>query len=899
MSSIKVFNALYKISNSALSIKKLTKEEQFNQLQEELISLGFAQAHIDLEVNQLNCALYEINNLDVVKLKNELNNKLVNADLNFFEVKNYAKTYAVLLSYARLMYKFEKNGIPEEHAYKLAIIFEDHNQAIHYLKVTLNNHSDNQQIMHNASNYALPKGDYDLKIWRKLCAKFAAQPGFLKNIFPSANELELFIKEKSSKFKLKNTQINAIAKQTKLIEKTNNSLKKLTKRHGSLSLQQKHEHQRLIELLSNYQNQLTNMHVPFNEQLTHTALKAFKATKEVASAPVLRYFYQNGLTEENYQKFISLTRKNNYHQIPDVKINGEDLGYPGFYIINVNVVDELQAARAACLGKLTDCCQSLSGETGESCVIHGLTSDYGGFYVLCKGDINQPKVSDVLYGQCWAWRSQSGAIIFDSIEAPSNVKQHKENRDMVCELYHALGKELVVQKYTHKVACGEYSGISQYLGNHSLFNELEYFKDYNGYSDSQEQQKIIYDGQCPYYYYGLYQQATLATEALIEQALKNKETPLVNQQSFAQMLNWAILERKQKLINKIIDMFTQQDQVIKINHFINELNAYIYESEKIALEKISYIHARDIYGRVPLMHAAARDNTQACIALLAQGAAINSRDKTWKTPLISAVEAEAIEACQLLLEHHAQIDLRDELGETALLNAVISGNYEICQLLIKNGAQVNVSDNAGETLLMFAAKEGDSELCELLIEAGAQVNAESMLGESALLYALEHGDKEVYELLVNFGADVNFKNKDNHTPLMIAARNGLEDICIELLEKGAKVTDERTVLLYAINQQLNHFCLKLLEKDLIISEYGINLLKSLNNKKINNFFDKAQQQKENQQWRANFSYHLLNKNPIFNYMQKNQVVDNELISKKHIDFDFLEEAEEKPKKNTP
>jgi len=48
MSSIKVFNALYKISNSALSIKKLTKEEQFNQLQEELISLGFAQAHIDL-----------------------------------------------------------------------------------------------------------------------------------------------------------------------------------------------------------------------------------------------------------------------------------------------------------------------------------------------------------------------------------------------------------------------------------------------------------------------------------------------------------------------------------------------------------------------------------------------------------------------------------------------------------------------------------------------------------------------------------------------------------------------------------------------------------------------------------------------------------------------------------
>jgi hypothetical protein len=98
-----------------------------------------------------------------------------------------------------------------------------------------------------------------------------------------------------------------------------------------------------------------------------------------------------------------------------MQIDGNDLGYPGFYFKKINVQDEKEAARAACLGKLTKCCQSLSGEAGEPCVIHGLTSSNGGFYILCEGDLTNPKISDSVIAQSWVWRSTTNALVFDSI----------------------------------------------------------------------------------------------------------------------------------------------------------------------------------------------------------------------------------------------------------------------------------------------------------------------------------------------------------------------------------------------------------------------------------------------------------------------------------------------------
>lgn len=128
------------------------------------------------------------------------------------------------------------------------------------------------------------------------------------------------------------------------------------------------------------------------EQL-NAYLKATRYKNYNKNVPAAELFTELRISEAGFDEYLSLTPKDNPMHIPDVSIDGETIGYQGYRLKKLNPADP----RAAVLGKLTSCCQSLQN-AGASCAKHGITSERGGFYVLCH---TAPKTKkEVIIAQC-------------------------------------------------------------------------------------------------------------------------------------------------------------------------------------------------------------------------------------------------------------------------------------------------------------------------------------------------------------------------------------------------------------------------------------------------------------------------------------------------------------------
>lgn len=77
-----------------------------------------------------------------------------------------------LLPWANLMYELEQNGIADEHARKLAEIFNDRRKALAYLTNYSKQQPDSNQIMHDACVFNIPdKNKIDWNTWQKLAQR--------------------------------------------------------------------------------------------------------------------------------------------------------------------------------------------------------------------------------------------------------------------------------------------------------------------------------------------------------------------------------------------------------------------------------------------------------------------------------------------------------------------------------------------------------------------------------------------------------------------------------------------------------------------------------------------------------------------------------------------------------
>lgn len=767
--------------------------------------------------------------------------------------------YSQLLPFMKIARCYEKTGDPEAHAKKLAIVFGNKREALNYLAKTSANSTVN-----NACSFTLPsETECDFKVWMGFAKKYLADKQF-QICMTNAHEIELLAKQNNSKYQAElKTKSREKTNQTKIkkkklkLEKVNKEWKDLDKHHGNLEgyknktkEENKARHTQLIAEKVTLNQKLLNLSagIPLKDA-DLPLLNAYNEAYKLNTEKALKYMLDNGLSKHDYAKFIKLERKNDDEKIPPILIDGNKIGYPGYYLKKIDVMDERDAARAACLGKKTKCCQSLSGEAGEPCVIHGLTSPNGGFYILCKGDPQHPDLEDEIVAQCWAWRSQTNAIVLDSIEGPT---RGKEAQKIAGAFFRGLAKELVTSGKTHKVVSGVDSASAiKNIGITALSNPAEKFIDYESYYDSGTQ-SVLYDKDCPFYLYQIDQECTEKTEALL-QSISSDNSPLASSHFLINALNWALINSQQNLYNKILEIMGA-NRTDEINHLITILKKYINNNltadeilssvEKNPLlvnivnqqgisplmwaiqndltdtalrliEKGANINANDNDGKTALMWAAEKGNNQVIKALLSNGADMNAGEKTRKTAMMIAAEMGHFDIVTHLHDHGAKIDAANRYGYTALLWAIHGKKNNVALKLIELGAKVFVSNDKNQTALMLAIQNNMLDVALELINKGADINVKDSNGQTALMLASLKGHKEIVNRLLSQGAEVEAKDDKGKTALMYAAN---PEIVSLLTTKGAKinVTDKqgKNALLYSIENRLPAVALQLIELDL-------------------------------------------------------------------------------------
>jgi hypothetical protein len=598
--------------------------------------------------------------------------------------------YNTMLGYAKLMYLDEKNGIAKEHAYKLATIFDSADTALSYLDAYRKANPSDKQLMHNACNFALPQGQLDWDTWRVLAAKNLDSASFRGKILPQACEIEETIRASSQG---KNPTKEDVKTRVDEISKLNSQWKKLNAKHGGLSEEQTKRFEALTKEVASKRLELTGLGVPFSQELTLVSLEAYRERNQQKSSKAYKYFLEHGLSKKDFTKFFGLNRNDAGQNIPDVRLDGKELGRPGYYMMKVSMQDEMQAARAACFGKLTACCQSLSGEVGEPCAIHGLTSPNGGFYVLCKGDANNPKVEDELVAQSWTWRSQSGAVVFDSVE----ITRRNIDIDMVKNFYQAMAEKMVDEGQINKVACGASSGVSSRIGVAVVGAASERFVQYTGYCDSRRQ-RILYDKDRPYYTYDISDKAKKQVREIIADEATYKVS-LLDNNLLISILNGAILVKDEAIIRLIKAQAKSHGQTKAYEDLISNMHEYV--SGNMNIERACDLASKNLLpssifrgdGQTPLHLVASIGHTGAALQLIENKADVNAQDATGSTALHYAAKNRRIDIVLKLIENKADLGVRNHCNRGVLELGKILKDLSIKQrTALFNAVQNNLPD---------------------------------------------------------------------------------------------------------------------------------------------------------------------------------------------------------------
>jgi hypothetical protein len=186
-------------------------------------------------------------------------------------------------------------------------------------------------------------------------------------------------------------------------------------------------------------------------------------------------------------------------------------------------------------------------------------------------------------------------------------------------------------------------------------------------------------------------------------------------------------------------------------------DGYEYHS---GLESLKRIHRESEHYRLleekgehPIFKAAEKGYITAVEICLALGVDTNTRGEFKQTPIFKAVNSEV---ATLLLKNGAEINAKDISGDTPLHEVVMHGKREMAKFLLENGADVNavaeLSFRNTPLHVSVKVKKPDIEIVKLLLDHGADINALSDSGESALSYAHEFGYDEIELLLMQRGA---------------------------------------------------------------------------------------------------------------------------------------------------
>ena len=259
------------------------------------------------------------------------------------------------------------------------------------------------------------------------------------------------------------------------------------------------------------------------------------------------------------------------------------------------------------------------------------------------------------------------------------------------------------------------------------------------------------------------------------------------------------------------------------------------------IERGASVGIANAAGITPLMLAA--QSKQVAIAetiIRTDKTAITAEDARGNSALTYAIQLESPAITKLLLEAGASASAADSIGITPLMLAAKTGNETIVSLLLEKGADVTSVSKSGESVLSIAAANSFTQLAimlsskvptgsKLLLPAlNAALNAEktdAMLFEtllkkldskdivppSLLFKALDHKQGDIARLLVAALKDVNLRNDQNETLFYHSVDAGFEDIALELINRGAEITQSGTSGASTINRAVRHNMAKVVQ----------------------------------------------------------------------------------------
>jgi len=819
-------------------IKKIEQDPRRSQ-EQKLRAIKSLQNH----KNTLEKDARDFENQLLIEYKNrndhyELIKQIINQPKKYETENQNISTYDDILPLMQFAYHEEKNGNPEKHAETLATIFDKKEDVIQYLNRFAENHPKNRDVVHDASLLTIPALSPFQKHWLHLAKQKHGEnllnPTFVK-LFHLAKDIEMQITSlQRDTLVLEQESEIEISQQIKVLR---NFCDKYTA--GQLPRDEKNREKNKdnLKVLQALHAKRAVLHAkkPFNEYHIKDIEDVYHylLSKNFAKS----FFIELGIDDARYQRFIKLDRSQASKNIPDVLLDcGEN-----FYIKKLNVQDEKEATIAACLGKLTNCCQSISGEMGEECAIHGLTDENSGFYVLFRGNYSEPDIDkDEVYAQTWVNRTASGMLVFDSIEtAKGSVKATKQ----IIAAYRQLANYLVHQLNIPKVQCGASSGISWQVGikgGYGLVNEPPL--NYKGYRDSHKQLfladkdvLVLLDSN------GL----TLDEKGWQEEA----KTEMISEKS-RKTIRWIISNEfgnffeKICLISKPIEIYfkRQQQYVQELKNYSEDhrrkpdlsgeidtallttlkysheesglILASKYGDEKVAhfqLKNNANVDYKTPYQETALIYALRNkyQNENLSLLLLQHKANPNVRTQFAETPLKLAVKNGYIKAVYYLMECKADVNdgslvIASEKGytdivkkllqnkasvtytedynhKTALMFAAGEGHVNIVKILLLHKADVNLANGNQSTPFHYAIFSRKDVIINLLLEHHSDINKINYLGKTALWHAVENEDEALVYQLLSKKADPNIYSGD--TPLDRAAFTGNRNIIRMLLEK--------------------------------------------------------------------------------------------------------------------
>lgn len=762
--------------------------------------------------------------------------------------------YQKLLPICRLAYLEEKNGVPEQHAEKLAGIFNEINTAIQYLtEFPLTNKYT--YLFHDACLFGLPSPeDCQFERWKAKsnALEFQKKPNMLnprfRALLPHAGVLERYANNGESVLSRINTnlaeealiqaelskelsslksrqpkpveEINAV--QTKLIsiktkkkslEQERNDfddqleikkieIEAITKEYKhvketpvrSPTKEEKAARREKLTQLSLKKNELELALAEFAQGIDPiksdvTLLSAFYERYKNSSSLGHRILIDNGIAPKGIELFYSITSANDDLLIPKLFIDGAEIGYPGCYLTKLDTTSEKGAALAACLGMLTNNCQYIGG-AGSACAQHGIASPYGGFYVLFRGDANNPGLDDQILAQSWSWCDDSQRLCLDSIEKASSV-----NKDLVVDMYRYLGLTLCETHHITQVNTGMFSGITDKVGSLNIFAKKIIPVDYHGYSDSKSQLFLAHIDQ-PYAFFGMVNSSSL--QQMVERnsqaffnSLFSTEGELLVNESLYQLIAFLIFTGQandESALFQLVKLAAGKHtsallELIDLNrNYANKLQQGVVDLG--GLDSGAYINLRNVLGETAL-HIAIRNNDSELITnLTLRGADLNIQTISGDTALsevLKRVWGIPLEMTPLDAEPDSSAKQPDEKNAVDTVSP-----REIALKLIHAGADVNIKDGNEDTLLILAVKSRDMDMVRHLIDYHADINASDDDLKTAIFWAAESGNWPIFNELLGKGAQIDgISLEDSDNILMAAARGNNRDIVSTLLSRHA------------------------------------------------------------------------------------------------------------------